>query len=164
MRKYGIDMHLPDGKRPGYYAQVVKALADIPLFDRDKETLIVSDETGLDAVIKLMKHYGFQYDELVLLLLPEQTTLRPSYTDYGFESRGGNRYLLEQLIALFRFVPTSEATASMSAALLQMEEHLIASYGTGDESVYVVDETFIELMHAIAKAYGCRIERIATNF
>lgn len=160
MRKTGIEMQLPDGKRPGYYAQVVKSLADVPLFDRDKETLIVSDETGREAVIELMNEFKFEFEELDLLLLPDGASLRPSFSDYGFESRSGNCYLLEHLTALFRFVPSGADTASRQAALLQMEEHLIASFVKDGESLYAVDQTFIALMHGIAKAYECRIEAV----
>ncbi|WP_127582726.1 hypothetical protein [Paenibacillus koleovorans] len=151
----GIEMHLPDGKRPGYYAQVVKALADIPLFDRDKETLIVSGEPEAEAVRALMQDYKFEYEEFGLLLLPDGADVRPSFTDYGFESRSGNRYLMQAVTA--RFVFDSIGPDGNAQALAQMEEHLIASWSTDGEACYAADSSLGELMHGIARAYGCTV-------
>ncbi|MDF2815048.1 MAG: hypothetical protein K0Q81_1248 [Paenibacillus sp.] len=156
MHKIAIEMHLPEGKRPGYYSQVVKALADVPLFDRDKETLIVSDESGREAVAQLMQHYKFEYEELDLLLLPDDAVTYAEYDDYGFESRSGNRYLYQHLISLFQFNRADEHK-ELEQALLQMEEHLIAHFERNDAECYAVDQTFKPLMEGIAKAYSCSL-------
>ena len=56
--KIGLLMDLPDNKVPGFYAQIVKALAGkVQLFDRDKEMLIVSDEEQKLAALAIMAHY-----------------------------------------------------------------------------------------------------------
>ncbi|MFK7693405.1 hypothetical protein [Paenibacillus sp. HJGM_3] len=162
MRKYAIDMRLPDGKRPGYYAQLVKALASVPLYDRDKETLIAADETGADAVKALLEEYRIEYDELLLLELPQQAEVTPAFPDYGFESRGGRRYLFAHLTALFRLVGKTADPASRQAALLQMDEHLIARIEAEDVSgtLYAVDASLLDLMRGIARAYECAIEPV----
>src|SRR5690606_4813609 len=137
-------------------AQVVKALADVPLFDRDKETLIVSDEAGRNAVLKVMEHYKFQYEEIDLLLLPELSVMYSSFVDYGFESRSGNRYLYTHLISRFRFANLDVAD-NQKPALMQMDEYLIAQYVDDGQACYAVDHTLKALMDGIAKAYHCSL-------
>ncbi|MDF2671016.1 MAG: hypothetical protein K0R67_3322 [Paenibacillus sp.] len=157
MYKIAIEMHMPEGKRPGYYSQVVKALAGIPLFDRDKETLIVSDEPAREAIVELMQHYKFDYEEIDLILLPEQATLHSTFEDYGFESRSGHRYLYQHLTNLFSIESSADQPGDLAQALLQMEEHLIASYQTPITVCYAVDQTFKPLIQGIAQAYRCSL-------
>lgn len=158
MLKYGVDMQLPEGKRPGYYAQFVKALAaKVNIEDRDKELLIVNDETDRASVLELMDEYRFDYEEFELLLLPEDAETAPLFDDYGFVSVSDNAYLYGHLCAVFKFAPSGNDSEPMQA-LEQMEEHLLARFAAGDTSHYAVDRTLGELMHGIAKAYRCKLE------
>jgi hypothetical protein len=159
--KYALLMNLPDGKLPGYYAQIVKALASkAPLFDRDKELLIFSSETEREAANAIMAQYSVPYEEMELLLLlsggsPIRTS--PSFSDFGFVSRSGNCYCYAAQTALFRL--HSEGPGSEpEQALRQMDEHLLANGLDSAAAWYAVEEHLIELMSGIAKAYGCSIE------
>ncbi|MFD0692772.1 hypothetical protein ACFQZT_01565 [Paenibacillus sp. GCM10027628] len=158
--KIGLLMDLPDNKIPGFYAQIVKALAGkVQLFDRDKEMLIVSDELQQKAVLEIMDHYKIESEIMPLRLLPDDAELTDLFSDYGFISRSDNPYLYEKLICSFRFTSTSDR-AEMQQALLQMEEHIIARYNEQGREAYVTDRQLEELMHGIARAYKCQIEVI----
>jgi hypothetical protein len=156
--KIGLMMDLPEGKVPGFYAQIVKALAGkVELFDRDKEMLIVSDEQQKQATIDVMNHYHIETEIMLLRLLPKEAELTDLFGDYGFISRAEHPYLYEKLICLFRFAPASPL-ADIEQANLQVEEHLIAQFSDQGQNVYAVDRQLEELMQGIAKAYRCQIE------
>ncbi|MBO9604944.1 MAG: hypothetical protein J7639_03290 [Paenibacillaceae bacterium] len=163
-RKIGLDMQLPEGKQPGFYAQIVKGLADkTTLFDRDKELLVVNDERECEAALEVLQHYKVPADRLELLLLPEGAQLYGLFADYGFASRTERHYLYEHLVWPFALVvPDRAASAEPKQALLQMEEHLIASYNKGNgQTALVTDREFTELMERIARAYGCSVATLA---
>lgn len=75
--KFGLAMDLPEDKRAGYYAQIVKALAGkASLFDRDKELLIFSTPQEREQAKPIMNQYSVPCEEFDLLLLP--STVRMS--------------------------------------------------------------------------------------
>jgi hypothetical protein len=159
--KIGLMMDLPDGKIPGFYAQIVKALAGkVELFDRDKEMLIVSNEEQQRAALEVMAHFNIETTIMKLRLLVEDAELTDLFSDYGFTSRAEHNYLYDKIVIPFRFTANSSAV-EVDQAVLQVEEHLIAQYKTGDHDVYVVDRQLEELMLGIAKAYRCGIEILA---
>jgi hypothetical protein len=156
--KIGLMMDLPDGKLPGFYAQIVKALAGkVELFDRDKEMLIVSNETQKLAALEVMAHYNIETNLMELRLLPDDAELTDLFSDYGFTSRAEHNYLYDKLVVPFRFTLDSPGE-DVDQAALQIEEHLLALYKNQERDVYVVDRQYEELMQGIAKAYRCRIE------
>lgn len=160
MIKYGVLMSLPDGKLPGFYAQIVKGLAaKANLFDRDKEMLIVDTEHDRDAVVELLIHYKVEYETMELTLLPEAAQMAGTFEDYGFTSRAGNSYLYNRLTLLFTFEDRIEDNdqTERHMAVLQMEEHIIAKFAEGGATIYAVDRQLDELIGGIAKAYRCNI-------
>lgn len=160
MTKYGVLMSLPDGKLPGFYAQIVKGLAaKATLFDRDKEMLIVDTEHDRDAVIELLVHYKVEYETMELTLLPEAAQVAGTFEDYGFASRAGNSYLYNRLTVLFAFDDQVEDNDSTQRqmAILQMEEHVIAKFIEGGTPIYAADRQLDELIERIARAYRCSI-------
>lgn len=73
----------------------------------------------------------------------------------------GNRYLYEDLIALFTLVSRNAHSApDLEAARLQLEEHRIALFADPetDRPVNVVERQLKPLAEGIAKAYGCAVE------
>ncbi|RAV19771.1 hypothetical protein DQG23_17655 [Paenibacillus contaminans] len=160
MNKIGLMMNMPDGKQPGFYAQIVKELASkVQLFDRDKELLIVNDEAERDAAQSVLAHYKVEAEQMPLVLLPQNAELYDPFSDYGFESLGEHLYLYEKIVKLFRFDPHFGEDAEPAQALLQFDEHLIARY-TDDDGVeyFAVDAQQLDLMEGIAKAYKCSIK------
>ncbi|MDD9270007.1 hypothetical protein ACFPES_23400 [Paenibacillus sp. GCM10023248] len=156
--KIGLLMDIPEGKLPGFYAQIVKALAGkVDLFDRDKEMLIVSSEEQHTALLDVMAKFNIPTDRMELVLLPENAELTDLFGDYGFTSRSEHHYLYDKIVASFRFTEDSKQD-DVDMASLQMEEHLLAIYKDGGQDIYVVDRQLEELMQGIAKAYRVRIE------
>ncbi len=148
-------MHLPEGKTPGYYAQIVKGLAArIRLLDRDKELLVLEQPGDRDAVLEVLSDYKVPSEELELYALPEDVRLYPAFTDYGFTSRQERSYLYAEQTVLFRPEGAGERT-ELHQLLLQLEEHLIASWGPPDApDGLAADRSLTELMEGLARAYG----------
>jgi hypothetical protein len=159
MHKIALMLDMPEGKLPGFYAQIVKGLAQrVSLFDRDKELLVLNTTQDRDAVLELLEHYRIPSEEMQLLLLPSESDLYPSFSDYGFTSRAERHYLYGHLVSTFRFSAVQTAQSDPENALLQIEEHLIARFVKDNVPSYAVDLQFNELMERIAIAYGCTIE------
>lgn len=159
MIKYAVIVELPEGKMPGFYAQFVKALANqVRLFDRDKEMLIVDSQEERKRVVEVMKRFKFAYDFLDLRLLPHEVRRYPAFDDYGFISRAENAYVYEHLTAVYRINEDRPASPDLWQALLQMEEHWIASCAGDGGTRYVVDAQLRPLIERIAEAYRCQVE------
>jgi hypothetical protein len=159
--KPALLMELPDGKVPGFYAQIVKALANkVQLFDRDKELLVVNQEEDRQAILEIMAHYKVNTEPMDLLLLPEDAILANSFGDYGFMSRVENRYLYQKQISIFRFA-ANHSGSERAQALEQLEEHLIAHFFLQGETLYAIPKHLEELAQRIAEAYHCEILFIA---
>jgi hypothetical protein len=162
MKKYALMMNMPEGKLPGFYAQIVKALANkAVLFDRDKELLIMSTPEERNSTAEVLDRYHIDYEELGLYLLPEHASLAATADDYGFTSRSGNVYLYEHLVSFFRFTDSTASSQEAHQAYLQMEEHIVAGYTNHSTTLYAVDTTLQELIPGIAKAYGCSVEFVS---
>jgi hypothetical protein len=156
--KPALLMELPDGKMPGFYAQIIKALANkVQLYDRDKELLIVNEAEELNAIMEIMTHYKINTERMDLVLLPAAASLSHSFTDYGFTSRAENQYLYKEQLSFFRFAPDS-IHSERAQALDQLEEHLIVHFEVQEDTVYGIDKHLEELAKGITKAYNCEIQ------
>ncbi|NDI33687.1 hypothetical protein [Chengkuizengella sediminis] len=159
MIKHAVIMDLPEGKIPGYYAQVVKSLANkTNLFDRDKEVLIVNSKNELESVIEVMNHFKINFETCTLFLLPEDAKLTTYFSDFGFTSKFGNTYLYENLTSIFYFTQVQESNTSQ--AIHQIEEHKLAEYSLDMVTYYAVEKHLEELVEGISKAYHCEIKFI----
>jgi hypothetical protein len=158
MWKYGARMLLPEGKRAGFYAQIVKALADnVEVFDRDKELVIVNTPDDREQVAKVMGKYNVEWEPMRLLLLPEDAKLDPRAEDYGFTSKFGNTYLYGEQTVSFSVAKLQPAEAETAPALLQIEEFEIASFETEGVRTYCVESHLRETIEGIAQRYGVQI-------
>jgi hypothetical protein len=161
MHKIALLLDMPEGKLPGFYAQIVKGLAQrVTLFDRDKELLVLDTLQDRDAVLELLEHYHIPAEEMLLFLLPAQCELYPSFSDYGFTSRAERDYLYDHLVSIFCFSEPVSGQAEPGNAILQMQEHLIAQFQLDDNICYAADSQLDELMERIAHAYHCSIKFI----
>lgn len=167
--KYGLAMDLPEDKRAGYYAQIVKALAGkANLFDRDKELLIFSAVQERSDAKPIMSQYSIPYEELDLLLLPAAVRTRPTFGDYGLISRLENAYVYADMASVGKLTKPEKASSDRSyepeQAAAQLEEHVLADWTSSSlspgESFYVLERQHVELAEGIARAYGCSIEWI----
>ncbi|MCD9024455.1 hypothetical protein [Cohnella silvisoli] len=158
-RMYGLDMNLPDGKIPGFYAQIVKGIAErAPLYDRYKELLIFDSEDHIPAVLKLLEHYRVTSERCDLLIVPsdglEQGAL---YEDYAIVTRNENIFLDLALTAAFS-LNAAKPDAEPAPALEQLKEHLIGQWSNDSAAIYIMDRQLMELAERIAIAYGCSVE------
>ncbi len=158
-RKYGLDMQLPDGKIPGFYAQIIKGIAQrAPLFDRYKELLIFDSEDHLPPVAGLLEHYRVTAERCDLLLLPANGLEQgPLYEDYAIVTRDENIFVDLAMTALFS-LNAAKPDAEPAPALLQLDEHLIGNVTKESVTIYLMDRQLAELAERIANAYGCSVE------
>ncbi|UJF35114.1 hypothetical protein [Paenibacillus hexagrammi] len=156
--KIALLMDLPEGKLPGFYAQIVKALAGkTQLFDRDKEMLIVSTIEEERSVLSVMEQYNVKTERMELLYLPDHAELTDQFEDYGFISRSEHPYLYKKLAQLVRIEAISPQS-ERKLALLQLDEHLLACYEEGQTEIFAFDRQLQELVAGIAKAYKCEAQ------
>jgi hypothetical protein len=158
-KKYGLDMHLPDGKLPGFYAQIVKGIAErAPLFDRHKELLIFDSPESYPAVEELLNHYRVPAERCELLVLPLEG-MHPGdfYEDYVILTRAENVFADLTLTAVFSLT-ASKPDAEPAPALMQLKEHLVGSFTAGNETVHLIDRQLMELAERISQAYGCTVQ------
>lgn len=161
-RTYGLAMELPEGKLPGFYAQVIKALAaKSPILDRDKELLIFSTPEEREASVPVMNQYSISYDKVQLLLLPDSIKTLPVFTDYGWTTRSEHTYVNADDIFIYQLEAESPE-AEPEQALIQLEEHLWASFPLGEPPVesYLTDMQSAELVERIALAYKCKVKPV----
>jgi len=154
----GLDMQLPAGKLPGYYAQIVKGIAErAPLTDRYKELLIFESENDLPAVIELLDRYKVAAERCELLWLPNDGVAPGElYEDYAIVTRNDNIYVDLALTALFA-LDAAKPDAEPAPALLQLEEHLIGEITYEEQTIYMMDRQLTLLADRIAIAYKCEI-------
>ncbi|GAA3403902.1 hypothetical protein ACFFNY_02845 [Paenibacillus hodogayensis] len=124
--------------------------------DRDKELLIVDEETDADALEEGLRASGTVYERFRLLRLPQGAEAAPQAVDYGFVSEKGTFYLYAHLCAVFRF-DGGFAEAEPAQAEEQMQEHLLARLPLPGGTRYIADRSLNELMQGIAKAYRCKL-------
>ncbi|WP_281888161.1 hypothetical protein [Paenibacillus sp. YYML68] len=170
VRTYALAMELPEGKRAGYYAQIVKALAQkAPVFDRDKELLIFAELEQRQAAEPIMEQYAVPAELLDLLLLPEAARLRPSFSDYGFTSLLQRHYVYADTVSAFRLRALTDATDTSPAATsrppdpvsaaAQLEEHVLADWlEANGERCFAIERQHDVLAARIAMAYGCTVD------
>jgi hypothetical protein len=84
------------------------------------------------------------------LYLLNQPTLYQDFQDYGFSSKSKN-YLFRNMVKGFSI--TSGENMDIKMALLQFNEHLIAS----DDTIYLVDHHHQGLIEKIANSYNIKI-------
>ncbi|MCI3919729.1 hypothetical protein MO973_05725 [Paenibacillus sp. TRM 82003] len=156
MWKYGVSMHLPEGKRAGYYAQIVKSLAEaVDVFDRDKELIVIDTIEERDKVVEVLTKYNVEWEGLTLFHLPERADRDPRADDYGFVSKFGNAYLYGDRTAVFRLAATQSAGAETAPAIQQIQEFLLASYVPEDGGLVGCVEPHVqETIEGIASRYG----------
>lgn len=153
-KMYGVEMEVPSGKLPGYYAQVVHKIGDqIEVFDRDGQLLIVSTENDRNSLVDILEKHLMAGEQFELWLLPPETDAE-AVGDYGFISMSGHVFLYTYLVDAFTFDPAFGSAQDRFAALQQMKEHIIHSLPEAtDEALHLIDKNHDELIAVIANAY-----------
>jgi hypothetical protein len=158
IRLYGLDMHLPDGKLPGFYAQIVKGIAErATLSDRHKELLIFDSRADYPAVLELLRHYKVEAEPCDLLMADGEGIRRGDrFEDFAVESRSGHVYFDLAYTSVFRLTQ-ERPEAEPAPALLQLEEHIMAEIVEADFRWFVIERQLAELADRVAAAYRCGI-------
>ena len=87
-------LDISEDKLPDLHVQIVKGLAQhLTLFDHDKELLVLNTTEDCDAVLELLEYDAITTEEINLLLLPSDSELYLSFSDYGFISKAKRYYL-----------------------------------------------------------------------
>ncbi|MFC4808267.1 hypothetical protein [Paenibacillus sp. GCM10023250] len=155
---YGLELHLPEDKLPGYYAQIVKGIADaVTLVDRHKTLLFVDGPDARDAVLRLADKYNVETEcGLWLQLEAAWQTNDRVFGDYGVTTREGNRFLDLGLASVVALAAAAGEPSELAAALTQADEHAIASAEREDgRRLLAVDRHQEALLAGIARAYRC---------
>ncbi|TJY43393.1 hypothetical protein E5161_05755 [Cohnella pontilimi] len=159
-RKYGLDMHLPENKLPGFYAQIVKGIAErAELFDRHRELLIFDSPAAYPPVFEMLAHYKVEAEPCELLMFSEESVCFRSgrFEDFAFATRAGNVYVDLAYTAVFRLTEARPGAES-APALLQLEEHRIADVCEDGQTWHLIESQLAELAERVARAYGCGVE------
>jgi hypothetical protein len=129
----------------------------IEKFDSDEDLLIYSTAEECKAAQSIIEaHVQQNLENLLLLLLPDTTDMRKTFTDYGFISQSSHPYVYADSVFLFS-IRSEEANALPYQAYEQIDEHLLASFSKNSVSIFVTDSHSDELMQRIARAYRCSI-------
>lgn len=158
MLHYGIEIiadEAPAAAAPDSFKLELVAL-NVAIADRDRDLLIVRTEAERDAILRLSDDCGLDCEPFELLRLPPGAEATPLFDDYGFVSESGAAYLYAHLCAVFRFAASGK-DAEPRQAEEQMQEHLLARFGSDGDTSYAVDRSLNELMLGIAKAYKCKL-------
>jgi hypothetical protein len=156
-----LDIAMKEGMQPGYYAQIIKKLADTEaLVDRDRTMLFVKPE-GCDTVAAVLDHYGVTYEDsewLHLGYIEDGWTPTRLWSDYGIETRSRALFLDLSLAALVSFEPDKPDAEPLQAEA-QLDEHALAILQpTGDSRpIFAIDRNLLDLAEGIAKAYHCAV-------
>ncbi|XEC96851.1 hypothetical protein AB6A23_10105 [Paenibacillus tarimensis] len=154
----GIQMQLPEGKLPGFYAQIIKGIAEhAAIVDRSGELMFAREE-HTEAINKVLRHYKVDSTTSSWLQLTDsEWSLGRLWDDYGITARAGGWFADLQLAAAGNLLAIDNASET-EQAWLQIEEHHIAMLQKDSRRSFVVDRQLSELIDGIARAYRCHVE------
>ncbi|PZD93908.1 hypothetical protein DNH61_20640 [Paenibacillus sambharensis] len=159
----GIEMALPEGKLPGFYAQIIKKLASSGgVADRDKNLLFVNPDR-MEAVMDVLQAYKAETEIGPWLLLgsaDDGWTTGSLWTDYGVETRSGNLFADLNLAAAVQLEDKGDAAEARLAGI-QLEEHAIATHPAS--RTYVIDRQLLPLAERIGEAYRCLVTEYSSK-
>lgn len=155
---YGLELHAPEGKLPGFYAQAVHKIGEtVQVFDRDQQMLIVASPAERDQLRTILEKYQMAGEEISLWHLGEMDETA-AIQDYGFVSLAGHAYLYADQTAFFQFNESVGSAQDRWAALTQMQEHLLASLTSeAGTSLHAAAEHDRDLIDGIARAYQVEV-------
>lgn len=152
---HGVELNVPDGKLPGFYAQVIHKIGDhVNVFDRDKLLFIVENEAERDKLEAVLGKSGMLGDRFSLLLLPASARI-DAVEDIGFVSQSEHLYLYAERVALCTFAADRGREQDRWAAREQLGEHILGQFADPASSapVLIVDSAQTALADGIAQAY-----------
>lgn len=155
---YGIELKVPAGKLPGFYAQVIHKIGDhVNVFDRDKLLFIIENQTELEKLETILEKSNMLGDAFSLLLLPSATTI-DQLDDIGFVSQNEHLYVYADQVAIVTLGDPYHSEDQW-AATEQLREHILGVIpeNTQQPEAYLIDQSLIPLAEGIAKAYQVKL-------
>lgn len=154
-RMYGIEMQVPVGKLPGFYAQVIHKIGDhVNVLDRHDLLLIVETEEECEQLSTILEKSDMLGDRFELLYVPASASLE-QLQDVGFASQNDRMYLYADRVACFSFDLQAGSSQDRWAALEQLKEHVLGEIpgADGQSALYILDSSMPDLAEGVAKAY-----------
>lgn len=154
-RMYGMEMRVPEGKLPGFYAQVIHKIGDhVNVFDRDELLFIVETEEDRQQLSTILEERGMLGELFELFYVPASTSVR-DFLDVGFLSQNDRMYVYADRVACFSFDLDTGSAQDRWAALEQLKEHVRAELPAdeGQSPLYMIDSSLSDLADGIAGAY-----------
>ncbi|GAA4715413.1 hypothetical protein [Brevibacillus fulvus] len=150
--RYGIEMQVPSGKLPGFYAQIIHQIGDrLTLFDRDQQLFIVTP-ADKEKLIAIFDKYKVTGEIFQLLVLPEQTVVH-ELADYGFQT-AEHVYVYAERVAFFQISQQEGQPDDRWACEQQLQESFIVS----------LPEKNGMTLHGVAKNQADLVERTAAAY
>lgn len=159
-RMYGIEMHVPVGKLPGFYAQVIHKIGDhVNVFDRDDLLFVVESEEDCEQLSTILEKSNMLGDRFELLYVPSSASLE-QLQDIGFVSQNDRMYLYADRVSCFSFDLQTGSSQDRWAALEQLKEHVRGEIpgADGQSPLYILDSSMPDLAEGIAKAYQVSLQ------
>lgn len=156
---YGVEIQVPAGKLPGFYAQVIHKIGDnVNVFDRDGQLFIVETKEDRDKLEAILSRSGMLGDVFSLLLLPAEADV-PDPEDCGFVSQAEHVYLYADRVALFTVQEQVGTKQDQWAAQEQWNEHLLGKVPAASDhpAISIIDTNLAPLADRIAQAYRTEI-------
>jgi hypothetical protein len=156
---YGVELQVPTGKLPGFYAQVIHKIGDhVNVFDRDKLLFIVETDEEREKLEAVLAKSNMLGELFPLLLLPPSTRIT-DLDDIGFISQSEHLYLYAERVALFTVTGQAGDEKDLWAAQEQWKEHLLGEIPAteSDGPIFITDSSLTELAEGIAHAYRVRL-------
>lgn len=153
---YGVEMQVPSGKLPGFYAQVIHKIGDhVNVFDRDELLFIVENEEECEKLTAILQKADMLGELFPLLNLPPDASLT-HLEDVGFVSSNEQRYLYADRVAIFYLAEKAENDQDRWAALQELTEYLLGSIPASNDfpPCYILDQSLTDLAEGIAARYG----------
>jgi hypothetical protein len=156
---YAVEMnHTSNNKLPGFFAQIVKEMAQsVQIIDRDSQLFVIKTEQEAEKLKEIFSKKNVYEETHTLLKLSDQSTITSAFHDYGFKSASENYYLFADLVVPFQISSTDPQQIEM--ALLQIDEHLIAK-DDEKQTIYYVDQQHETLIKKYAIAYDIELSLI----
>jgi len=157
-KMFGIEMEVPTGKLPGFYAQAIHKIGDeVTVYDRDQQLFIVENEAERDKLARVLTAFRMHGEAFTLWLLPPDIHVR-LLSDYGFSSISDQHYLYDHLILRFRFRENAGTAEDRNAAIAQIKQHILAVVEEGTNQTYIIDANHKQLLDKVAAVFHTSLE------
>lgn len=117
--------------------------------------IIINNPNLKSLVCQILKEKNLYEASFILYQLNSPAEKKNTFTDFGFTSHNMADFLFEELVIPFTITGTNQK--EKTAALAQMDEHLVAIEQTDTVTNYYVERYHQNLIIGIANAYNVNV-------